>query len=302
MKTPAFTCVVGLTILAARPARAQEGAPAPPEQPLPFPALAQGPEPVMTLGHWTREPGRPFLSIRGDLGYLYFKPRVSFGYGKPFYTWVGIDVVPSVTTQSGGGYAGPRLQLDWFELRAGARLVHAFGAQYLTPAPSFTIVNLDEFGGSTENYLDLEVEATAAIPAGPGSVLAAFMAESIQLVPKGFDVYEETLHVVAAPPQLYRARLGYALVLGREHTARLGPLVEDIELPDRQARVVRVGLTGSFAIDDHLAIMATVLVPVYSPDSLGLAGADYTELGVVYRWATGHTHAIPGQSNPTEAP
>jgi hypothetical protein len=302
MRTPAFTLFVGMTFFAARPARAEEAAPPPPEQSLPFPALAQGPEPVITPGHWTREPGRPFLSIRADLGYLYFKPRVSFGYGKPFYTWVGMDVVPSVTPESGGGYAGPRLQLDWFELRAGARFVHAFGGQYLAAEPSFTIVNLDEYGGSTENYLDLEVEAAAAIPAGPGSILAAFMAESIQLVPKGFDVYEETLHVVAAPPQLYRARLGYTFILGREHTARLGPLVEDIELPDRQARVVRVGLTGAFDIDDHLAVVATVLVPVYSPDSLGLAGADYTELGVLYRWATGHTHAVPEASNPTQAP
>lgn len=301
MKTPGFTFLIGLTLVTARQARAQD-APAPQEPSLPFPALAQGPEPVITPGHWKRERSRPFLSIRGDVGFLYFTPRVSVGYGEPFYRWAGLDVVPSVTPQSGGGYVGPRLQLDWFELRADARFVHAFGAQYLTPEPSFTIVNLDEFGGSTENYVDLEVEATAAIPAGPGSILASFMAESIQFVPKGVDIYEETLHVVAAPPQLYRARLGYAFLLGREHTARLGPLVEDIELPDRQARVVRVGLTGSFAIDDHLAVVATVLVPVYSPDSLGLAGADYTELGVRYRWATGHTHAVPGQSIPTEAP
>ena len=178
--------------------------------------------------------------------------------------------------------------------------MHAFGAQYLTPEPSFTIANLDEYEGRTENYVDLEAEATAAIPAGPGAVLAAFMAESIQLVPKGFDIYEETLHVVAAPDQLYRARLGYTFILGREHTARLGPLVEDIELPDRQTRVIRVGLTGEFDIDDHLAVVATVLVPVYSLDSLGLAGADYTELGVRYRWATGHRH-VP-ESNSTEAP
>jgi hypothetical protein len=302
MKLRTFTIFAGLTLFAPRPTRAQDSAPAPPEQPLPFPALAQGPEPVMTPGHWTREPGRPFLSLRVDLGYPYFKPRASLGYGKPFHTWVGIDAVPSVTPQSGGGYAGPRLQLHGFELRAGARFVHAFGGQYLAAEPSFTIVNLDEYRGTTENYVDLEVEATAAIPVGPGNILAAFMAESIQLVPKGLDIYEETLHVVAAPPQLYRARLGYAFTLGREHAARLGPLVEDIELPDRQARVIRVGLTGSFAIDDHLAVVATVLVPVSSPDSLGLAGADYTELGVSYRWATGHTHAVPGPSNPAGTP
>lgn len=256
----------------------------------------------MTPGHWTMEPARPFVSLRVDLGYLYLRPRFSFGYGKPFSVWGGIDLVPSITGDAGGGYSGLHLQVDWFELRAGARYVHAFGGQFLTPAPSFTIVDLDEYTGHTVNYVDLEAEATAAIPAGPGNILLSFLAESIQFVPAGFDVFDETLHVVVGPPPVYRTRLGYSLILGRERTGRLGVLAEDIELPDRDARVIRTGLTGSFDIDDHLQIVATVLVPVYSPDSLGLMGADYTELGIRYRWATGHEHEVPPEKIPASAP
>jgi hypothetical protein len=300
MRPLAFTSLVVSALLTVRAVLAED--PSPPEAPLPFPALAQGPEPVMTPGHWTVDPARPFISLRLDMGYLYFKPRLSFGYGKPFSVWAGIDVVPSVTPDSGGGYSGLHLQLDWFELRAGARFVHDFGGQFLTPEASFTIVDLDEYTGHNVNYLDLEAEAAAAIPAGPGNILVAALVESIQLVPKGFDVYDETLHVVVAPPPVYRARLGYSFILGREHTGRVGPLVEDLELPDRQARVIRVGLTGSFDIDDHLQLVATVVVPVYSPDSLGLLGADYTELGIRYRWATGHTHALPEEKIPASAP
>jgi hypothetical protein len=260
------------------------------DEPLPFPGISPGNEPVVEPGHWTLDPGRPFIALRADLGYLYFKPRFSFGYGKPFTLWGGLDVVPFVTPDAAGGYGGLRLQLDWFEIRAGARFVHAFNRQYLTPQPTYSIVDLAENTGHPSDYLALEVEASAAIPAGPGDILALATVSSIQFVPAGYNVFDETLHVVVSPPAVYRQRLGYSLILGRERIARLGLVGEVIEIPDRNAQVVRAGLIGSFDIDDHLQLIATVLVPVWGPDSLGLLGADYTELGIRYRWATGHSH------------
>jgi hypothetical protein len=290
-----FTILVALLLLTARSARAEDIAP--PDAPLPFPGIAQGALPTMTPGHWAGETARLFMSLRFDLGYLYLKPLVSFGYGKPFYAWAGIDIAPFITPDEGGGYSGLRLQLDWFEIRAGGRFVHAFTRDYLRPQPSYTLVDLYEAAGRPVNYLDLEAEASAAIPAGPGNILALFTVESIQLAPAGTEVFDETLHVIVSPPPVYRARLGYSLILGREHAGRLGLLAEDIEIPDREARVIRVGVTGSFDIDDHLQFVATVLIPVYGPDSLGLLGADYTELGLRYRWATGQSH-IPQPLGP----
>jgi hypothetical protein len=96
---------------------------------------------------------------------------------------------------------------------------------------------------------------------------------------------------------VYRARVGYSLILGHEGIARVGLVGEVIDIPDRNAQVYRAGFIGSFDIDDHLQLIATILIPVYGPDSLGLLGADYTEIGIRYRWATGHSHArerIPG--------
>jgi hypothetical protein len=60
-------------------------------------------------------------------------------------------------------------------------------------------------------------------------------------------------------------------------------------------------LIASFEVDDHLSLFMNVLVPIVSPDSLGLLGADYTEIGLRWRWASGHKHVpaehIPGSSN-----
>jgi len=271
------------------------------DQPLPFPELPQGSEPVVEPGHWARESARPFFSIRTDLGYLYLKPRLSVGYGKPFDVWGGLDVVPFVTPNNAGGYSGLHLRVDWFDLRAGARFMHSFFRQYLAPRASYTLVDLSEDVGRTADYVALEAEASAAIPAGPGNILALFTAESIQFVPPGSYVFDETLHVVVSPPPVYRGRLGYSFVLGTEHVGRLGLVGEVIEIPDRSAQVYRAGLIASFDIDSHLQLVGTVLIPVYGPDSLGLLGADYTEIGIRYRWATGHSHMAheaPGSASP----
>ena len=119
-------------------------------------------------GHWTIEPPRPFIALRADAGYLYLKPRLSLGYGKPFSSWAGIEAVPLVTPDSGGAYAGARLQVDWFEVRAGARYVHAFLHQFLTPKASYDLVDLQEDTGHPSNYLDSRGGGRRSRPRRPG--------------------------------------------------------------------------------------------------------------------------------------
>jgi hypothetical protein len=257
-------------------------------------------------GHWSSEPFRPFVSLTMVAGYLYLKPRLSLGYGRPFSQWAGIDVTPLVTPAYVGGFSGLHLQISWFELRAGARVVHAFEHQFLPLQPSYNLVDLAEFTGRPANYLDLEAEISAAIPAGPGDILVLGTASSIQFVPAGDEVYDENLRVIVRPPPVYRARLGYGLKVLPERNAMVGPVAEVLEIPGRSAQVYRAGLVATFDIDDHLQAVGVLVVPVVSPDSLGLAGADYTELGIRYRWATGHADAprevIPGESSAFSLP
>ncbi|MGA7121638.1 MAG: hypothetical protein WBY94_16145 [Polyangiaceae bacterium] len=249
--------------------------------------------------HWTTEEARPFISLRMDVGYLYVKPRFSFGYGKPFSLWAGVDVTPLATPDYAGGYSGLRLQLPWFDFRIGARAVHAFLHQFLKQQDSYNLVDLAEITGHATNYVDFEAELTGAVPLGPGSILLLATASSIQSVPTGYDVYDENLRVIVRPPPVYRGRAGYALRFLPENNAQLGLVAELIEIPDRKAQVVRAGLVATFDIDDHFQAIATLVAPILSPDSIGLAGADYTELGIRYRWTTGHSHS-PQERIPDE--
>jgi hypothetical protein len=246
--------------------------------------------PRISESHWSDGPRRPFVALTADIGYLYLKPRVSFGYGKPFMLWCGIDVLPVITQSYAAGYAGLRFQVPWFDLRVGARAVHAFDRQLLAPQDSYNLVDLAEITGHAAEYLGLEAELSGAIPAGPGYVVVLGTASALELVPHGYDVYDETLHVVARPPMVYRARAGYAFRLLEEGNARLGVVGEVLGIPERSTEIYRAGLVGSFSIDDHLEAVATLIVPIYWRHSLGMLGGDYGELGLRYRWVTGHEH------------
>ena len=248
------------------------------DKPLPLPAEHPG--------YWEGGAVRPFLSSTIDVGYLYLRPRLSLGYGKPFSTWVGIDVNPIFTNNGVGGYAGVRLQIPTFDLRIGARPFYAFQHNYLVPQASYSTADLDTVTGSNASYVTLEAELSGGIPVGPGTLLVLLTASSVQGVPAGMYVYEETLRVITSPPAIYRARTGYAMRVGPEGAARVGLVAEVLELPDRHAQVWRAGVVASFAITDQLEARALLVLPVLSPDSIGIAGGDFAELGLRYRWAT----------------
>jgi hypothetical protein len=244
-------------------------------------------QPMVHEGYWERRGARPFLATTIDGGYLYLRPRLSLGYGKPFVLWGGVDVNPIATSTGLGAYGGLRLQVPWFDVRVGARGFLAFQHDLLPPQAHYSTVDLNTTTGSISRYVTLEAELSGGIPAGPGSILLVLTASSVQGVPRGRFVYEETLRVITSPPAIYRARTGYALRLGSEGAARVGVVGEVLDLPDRRDYVIRVGMVASFAIDDHLEALGVLLIPVKSPDSIGIAGGDFGELGLRYRWATG---------------
>jgi hypothetical protein len=244
--------------------------------------------PIMQPGHWDRGNMRLFAATTLDAGYLYLRPRLSVGYGKPFILWAGLDANPIATSTGVGAYGGLRVQVPWFDVRVGARGFRAFQHTFLAPQAQYDTVSFLNATGSTSQYVTLEAELSGGIPAGPGSVLLVLTASSVQAVPSGYYVYEETLRVITNPPAIYRARVGYALRLGSEGNIRVGLVGEVLDLPARSDFVYRAGVVASFGIDDHFEALGLLVFPVSSPDSLGIAGGDFGELGIRYRWATGH--------------
>jgi hypothetical protein len=229
---------------------------------------------------------RPFVATTIDLGYLYLRPRISAGYGIPFKLWAGMDLNLIAQSSGLGAYSGLRFQIPWFDLRLGARGFYAFNHTFLPPQAHYDSADLNLATGNAARYLTLEAELSGGIPAGPGNVLLILTASGVLGVPSGMFVYEETLRVITDPPMIYRARTGYALSFGRLGNAHLGVVGDFLVLPKREAFVFRAGFVASFAIDDHLEALALLLIPIVSPDSIGILGGDYGELGLRYRWAS----------------
>jgi hypothetical protein len=229
---------------------------------------------------------RPFVAATIDGGYLYLRPRVSAGYGIPFRLWAGMDLNPIVQSSGLGAYSGLRFQIPWFDLRLGARGFYAFQHTFLPPQAHYSSADLNLATGSAARYVTLEAELSGGIPAGPGNVLLILTASGVLGAPADRFVYEETLRVITDPPMIYRGRTGYALSFGRLGNAHAGVVADFLVLPRREAFVFRAGLVASFAIDEHLEALALLLIPIVSPDSIGILGGDYGELGLRYRWAT----------------
>ncbi len=237
---------------------------------------------------WSDGEARPFVSTQIDAGFLYLRPRLSLGYGKPFSTWLGVDLNPVANAASAGAYGGVRFALPFVEVRVGARPLFSYQRRFLTPQPSIDGYTLEATENPHAHSLTYEAEIDAAVPVGPGRVLALASASYVTAVREGYWVYEEALRIIVAPPWVLRARIGYALPIPGLRSFTLAPVFDLVDVPDRSRGLsARAGVVARAVLSRHLEIRGVFVPTLRSPDTIGLAGGDFTELGLRYRWATG---------------
>ena len=238
--------------------------------------------------YWSAGTPRPFVAAEFDVGLWYVKPEIALGYGKPHWRWFGAEGQVRVSQRGGTEYGGIRMSLPFIEVRSGARHVFPVSQTFLPVQDEYTIDDIDrEWRQSRGNYLVGEAELVGTVPIGPVSIFAQASGHYIANVPEGLYVYEEGLRVVAAPPWVVRGRVGFITPLGPIEEVRLGVAGEVIGLVSREEIIVRAGPVLGVTLTHHLEAVATVLPVLYSPDNLGLSGAEFGQLGLRYRWATG---------------
>jgi hypothetical protein len=236
---------------------------------------------------WGVEPSRLFVASTVDVGFVYLRPRVSLGYGKPFTKWFGIDANPLAQTSGLGVYGGLRMEIPFVDLRAGARWFRSFSHTYLDPKTSYDRIELETSNDVVASELTYEAELDSSVPVGPGNLLMRGSVSYISGVPNGKEVFEETLHVIAKPPWVWRVRGGYVFRLGQYSQHSIGVVADFLDVPNRDdSKTVRVGPVLRWVLSRRVEVRGSFVMTVYSPDRIGLAGSDFTELGVRYRWAT----------------
>ena len=236
---------------------------------------------------WGELAPRWFVSTAFDVGFVYARPRVSAGYGRPFTSWVGVDANPIASSAGLGMYAGLRFEIPHVDLRLGPRYFSAFQHTYLDDRPSFSRLQPETEGGQKAKTLTYEAELDMSLPLGPGALLGRASVSYVTGVPADQSVFEETLHVIVKPPLVWRARGGYALRLGRYSQHSIGFVVDVLDVPKRDDSVtLRAGPVLRMVLSRRVEVRGSFVVTVSSPDRIGLVGGDFTELGVRYRWAT----------------
>ena len=236
---------------------------------------------------WGTLPARAFVATTFDFGFIYARPRISFGYGRPFTSWVGVDANVIGQTNGLGAYGGLRIEVPHFDLRVGPRFFSSFEHTYLDKKDSYARIDLERDVSNLARTLTWESELDLGFPVGPGKLLLRGSISYVTGVPDDKYVFEETLHIITAPPWVWRARLGYAFTFGSHDQHSLGPAVDFLDVPGRDdSRTIRVGPILRMALSRRVDVRGSFIATVVSPDRIGLRGGDFTELGLRYRWAS----------------
>ena len=237
--------------------------------------------------YWSQGSPRLFGSIRIDVGYIYLRPIMSVGYGRPFHSFVGLDVLPAITNTGFAAYGGIRAAyFPWIELRSGVRYEIDFDRSFLTPKTKYDRFDLDDRtlpGGAhhatIENELNLQVRTFFGVLTLQSSAYYVFD------TPRGVNVFEDELRVITTPPWLFREKFGYRI---RIKFVQIGPIAEVLYNPQRSNDIaVRAGISIAAILSPHLEVLADLVPVVYGRDNLGFAGGDFGTLGFRYRLATG---------------
>ena len=236
---------------------------------------------------WGTLPARPFVATTFDFGFVYVRPRLSLGYGRPFTQWVGVDVNAVGQTSGLGAYAGFRVEIPHLDWRVGPRFFSSFEHTYLDRKDSYQRIDLERDGGTLARTVTWESELDLSFKLGPGALLLRGSASYITGVPDDQDVYEETLHIIVNPPFVWRARVAYVFLFGSHNQHSLGPAVDFLDVPKRDdSKTIRVGPILRMQLSRRVDVRGSFIATIMSPDRIGLRGGDFTELGLRYRWAS----------------
>jgi len=236
---------------------------------------------------WATLPPRAFTATTVDVGFVYLRPRLSLGYGRPFTQWIGVDANPIASQAGLGVYGGLRIEIPHLDFRFGPRYFSSFEHSYLERQEHYSRLDLESTAVKHATTLTLEAELDLNLDLGPGRLLLRGSGSYVSGVPTGEDVFEETLHIIVQPPLVWRTRLAYVFKFGARDQHSLGPAIELLDVPKRDdSRTVRVGPILRLALSRRVDVRGSFIFTVLSPDRIGLQGGDFTELGVRYRWAS----------------
>lgn len=237
--------------------------------------------------YWGGGPARAFAAGAFDSAGIGLRTELDLGYGRPHNQWAGLELASGISLRGISLMSYARAQAPWGSIRFGPRFFSALNQKLIPEVDVVTRPLLELNDGLRNKYLSLDGEVNVSIPLPVGAVGILVNALGLFGVPDGYYVFEDSLRTVVEPRFVGRGRLSYLAGIGKPATLRVGGVAEVIYNPGRELFSVRAGPAVAVALTHHLEAVGVAAFSLYTPDEIGLAGADLGQIGFRYRWASG---------------
>ena len=234
--------------------------------------------------YWQEQKPRAFVSFDTRLG-AFGQVRSIIGYGKPFWTFTGLEVFAGSTAEFAAWSIGPRLDLLAINASFDFRRTHAYTRERPLVAESYSTLEKVPRTPHPNRYSSLDGWLWGYLPAGP--ILTYWELGGVYLLdaPSSRAVFEEyyrfTIHRRTALS--LRTLIWLSLL---ESSFNIGPAIDAVVTPGRDA-LLRVGGSVFLRFTEHLKCQLALTVPISSPDELDWFTQSWGSLNLGYTFATG---------------
>jgi hypothetical protein len=232
--------------------------------------------------YWSKQRLRPFVAGVLDVG-TSARGRLMLGYGRPHWTWGGIELEGGSTSDTAISAVRARIALVIADVGVAYRGTWAYRRTWLERASGYR--ESDIKGGPKTRYRSLDIDVWGLIPAGSGFVQWELEAVRLYGIPRGRDIYEEWLRAPVRPPWTTASRLAYAYTFW-DGRAAIGAMAEWLWLGGHGA-LYRLGPLLSYAFTPHWEATVLLTTPVHSPDDLAFFTGLYGTVRVRWKFASG---------------
>jgi hypothetical protein len=237
------------------------------------------------LPYWSRGEARPFASGRAIAGLGYARLAGNFGYGKPHWTWAGVEFGGFVSPFYATIDAGVHASLVVAELSVAMRRTFSFAHVSVPSAESISSSALGADGPKARTTT-VDIYLWGILPWRRYLLAWETVFERPLGEPDDTLWFEEYQRVMMSNQGLGAVKLTPTVRLGT--SLYLGPMAEFLFLFGRpDSSVLRLGPSVYWSVSDHFEFITYATLPVLTPDRLSLFDRTYAAIGLRYRFATG---------------
>lgn len=231
---------------------------------------------------WSQGKSRLFAAFGASAGSL-ARTDLTVGYGKPHWTWVGVEADGQTTADMAMTRVRARLALVVADLAVGWGRVWSYKHTTLPEQASYA--SLTYADRPEAHYRTLQLWLMGLLPAPHGYL--DWQLEALRIYGGSVEraVYDEQLRAVVFAPWALAGRLGYAFQFADKKGA-IGVLAEGLWPGERDDYLARIGPMFSWMISPRLDVGGVVTMTVHSPDRLNVYEHLWGSLRVRYRTAT----------------